>query len=101
MGNDSLRARLHEFRLKLCGLEILLEAESGRRAEGWFTGVEPPHDVRGEATQRLVTRGLLERRPAPVHYALTAAGREVLSAVRARIGARGRVDWTRVDEIDF
>ena len=98
---DNLGATLREFRVKLYGLEVLLEAEGGRRTESWFTGAQPLIEERGEATDRLVERGLLERRPSPEHFTLTDRGRRLLANVRAQIASGGRVDWTRIDEVDF
>jgi len=96
-----LGATLRTFRVKLYGLEVLLEVEGGRRTQGWFAGIEPPIEERGEATLRLVEHGLLESRPAPEHFLLTDAGRRLLANVRAKIAPGGHVDWTRIDEIDF
>ena len=35
------------------------------------------------------------------HFRVTADGWEFLKDVRAKVGAAGGLDWTRVDEIDF
>lgn len=96
-----LRETIRETRLKLSGLEVLLAAEGERRTEGWFSGTAPADGERGEATHRLVERGLLEARPAPVHYALSDSGRRMLANIRAKIAPDGRVDWNRVGEVDF
>ena len=75
---------LREFRLKLYGLEALLEAEGGRRTEAWFTGVDPPDDTRKEATTRLIERGLREPKPAPQHFGLTDRGQRLLANTDAQ-----------------
>ncbi len=95
------RDTLREFRVKLLGVEILLEVEKGRRTKEWLDGAALPADERAEATRRLVERGFLEARQEPVHYALTDAGRRLLANIRAKIGPDGRVNWTRIDEADF
>ena len=75
---------------------------SGRpTARGWFEG-ETPHDVeRLAAIKRLTDSGLIEAAPPPDHFRVTAEGWEFLQDVRAKVGAAGSLDWTRVDEIDF
>ena len=95
------RETIRVLRLRLYGLEVLLAAEGGRRTEGWFLGKGVADEERGEATRRLVDHGLLEPRPAPTHFALTDRGRLLLVNVRAKIAPDGRVDWNRIDEVDF
>ncbi len=51
--------------------------------------------------KKLVKAGLIEAAPPPIHFRLTPDGRDFLKGVRARVGARGELDWTRADEIDF
>jgi len=90
-----------ELRRKLHRLEVLLEIEKGPRARGWFEGTAP-HDVeRPAAIKRLTDTGLIEAAPPPDHFRVTADGWEFLKDVRAKVGAAGGLDWTRVDEIDF
>ena len=90
-----------ELRRKLHRLEVLLEIEKGPRARGWFEGTAP-HDVeRPAAIKRLTDTGLIEAAPPPDHFRVTADGWEFLKDVRAKVGAAGSLDWTRVDEIDF
>jgi hypothetical protein len=87
--------------VRLLGVEILLEVEKGRRTKEWLDGAALPADEGAEATRRLVQHGFLEARPEPVHYLLTEAGRRLLANIRAKIGPNGRVDWTKIDEVDF
>ncbi len=90
-----------EFRQKLYQLEILLEIEGGRRSRDWFAGKAPEEPERAEAVDRLVKTGLIEPASAPEHFRLTQQGAHLLTNVRARIAAEGRIDWTRVNELDF
>ncbi len=96
-----LRETIRQMRLRLHGLEVLLAAERERRTEEWFSDEGAGDGERGEATRRLVEHGLLEPRPAPTHFALSDRGRALLANVRAKVAPDGRVDWTRVDEVDF
>ncbi len=97
----NFKETLKDFRLKLYELELLLEAEKGRRIEGEFTGAEPENEERADALRRRVDRGLLERRPASENFAVTDAGHRMLLNVRKKIAPDSRVDWTRIAEPIF
>ena len=88
-----------DLREKLYRLELLLQLEGGRRSRSWFTGKEDPQ--RTAAMRKLVKADLIEAAPPPIHFRLTPEGRDFLKDVRAKVGARGELDWTRADEIDF
>jgi hypothetical protein len=89
------------LRQKLYRLEVLLQIEGGRRSRSWFTGKAPEDPERTAATRKLAKAGLIEAAPPPAHFRLTPDGRDFLKDVRAKVGARGGLDWTRADEIDF
>jgi len=95
------RDTLREFRVKLLGVEVLLEVEKGRRTKEWLEGAALPADERAEATRRLIDRGFLEQRPEPDQYVLTDAGKHLLKNIRGKIASNGKVDWTRIAEVDF
>jgi hypothetical protein len=90
-----------ELRQKLHRLEVLLEIEKGPRTRGWFAGKAPQDAERAAAVKRLRDSGLIEPAAPPDHFRVTAEGWEFLKDVRAKVGAGGSLDWTRVDEIDF
>ena len=90
-----------ELRQKLYMLEALLQIEKGRRTTEWFEGKAPEDHERPEAVKRLLETGLIEAEPSPGHFRLAPGGRIFLSNVRARIGDEGKIDWTRVNQIDF
>lgn len=98
--NDLLRDA-RELRQKLHGLEVLLQIEKGRRSRAWFEGKAPDDPERLLAVKRLSKARLIEAAAPPVHFRLTPEGRDFLKDVRAKVGARGSLDWTRADEIDF
>lgn len=98
---SDLLSDARDLRQKLYGLEVLLQVEKGRRSRGWFAGKateDPQHAV---VMKRLAKSGLIEPAPPPTNFRLTSEGRELLKDVRAKVGARGELDWTRADEIDF
>lgn len=90
-----------ELRQKLHRLEVLLEIEKAPRSRSWFAGRAPQDVERAAAVKRLTEAGLIEAAPAPDHFRVTPDGWEFLKDVRAKVGAGGSLDWTRVDEIDF
>jgi DNA-binding HxlR family transcriptional regulator len=90
-----------DLRQKLYRLELLLQLEGGRRSRSWFTRKAPEDPQRTLAMRKLVKAGLIEAAPSPIHFRLTPEGRDFLKDVRAKVGARGGLDWTRADEIDF
>lgn len=90
-----------DLRRKLYHLEVLLEVERGGRGRSWFAGKTPPAAERAAAIKRLRDTGLIEAAAAPVHFRVTAQGREFLKDVRTKVGAGDALDWTRADEIDF
>jgi hypothetical protein len=90
-----------DLREKLYRLEVLLEMEGGRRSASWFSGKASEDPQRAAAMKKLVKAGFIEALPPPVHFRLTPEGRDFLKDVRAKVGARGALDWTRADEIDF
>ncbi len=90
-----------ELRRKLYCLEVLIQIEKGKRSKDWFAGRAPKDSERPKAVKRLSRTGLIEAAPSPHHFRLTSAGEAFLANVRAKIAAEGRVDWTRVNEVDF
>ena len=90
-----------ELRRKLYRLEVLLQIEKGRRRRGWLPGKSSDDPERTAAVKKLEKSGLIETASAPLHFRLTPEGRDFLKEVRAKVGARGELDWTRADEIDF
>lgn len=98
---SDLLSGARELRLKLHRLEVLLEIEKGREGRSWFGGRAPQDVERAAAVKRLTEAGLIEVAPAPDHFRVTPDGWEFLKDVRAKVGAGGSLDWTRVDEIDF
>jgi hypothetical protein len=98
---SDLLSDARDLRQKLYRLEVLLQVEKGRRPRGWFTAKAPDDPLRAAAMRRLSRTGLIEPVPPPVHFRLTPEGRAFLKDVRAKVGARGELDWTRADEIDF
>ena len=90
-----LRQRIHR-------LEILLEIEKDERSHGWFAGKASEDDAeRSAAFSRFLDSGLIERAAPPHRFRLTPDGRDFLKDVRSKVSARGELDWTRADEIDF
>ena len=98
---NDLLSDARELRRKLYRLEVLLQIERGRRRRGWLGGKATQDPEHVAAVRRLEKSGLIEPAPAPLHFRLTAGGREFLKAVRSKVGAQGELDWTRADEIDF
>jgi hypothetical protein len=98
---SDLLSDARDLRQKLYRLEVLLQIEGGRRSRSWFTGRAPEDPERTVAMRKLVKAGLIEAEPPPIHFRLTPEGRDFLKDVRAKVGAHGALDWTRVDEIDF
>jgi len=98
---SELLRNARDLRQKLYRLEVLLEIEKGKRSRGWFARKAPEDAERAAAVKRLSKTGLIETAPHPVHFRLTPEGRGFLRDVRAKVGARDGLDWTRADEIDF
>jgi len=91
-----------KLRQRMYRLEVLLEIEKGERSHGWFAAKAPEDDgERAAAFSRLLDTTLIETAPPPHCFRLTPDGRDFLKDVRAKVGARGELDWTRADEIDF
>ena len=85
-----------ELRQKLYMLEVLLQIEKARRSKEWFAGKMPEEPERPQAVRRLCETGLIEAELSPDRFRLTPAGGNFLSNVKARSGAEGKIDWTRV-----
>jgi len=98
---SDLLSDARDLRQKLYRLEVLLQVEKGRRSRSWFSGKVPDDPQHVAAMKRLSKSGLIEPAPSPAHFRLTSEGREFLKDIRSKVGARGELDWTRADEIDF
>jgi hypothetical protein len=98
---SDLLSDARDLRQKLYRLEVLLHIEKGRRSRSWFAPRPAEDPERVAAIKKLAKAGLIESAPPPLHYRLTSEGREFLKDVRAKVGARGELDWTHADEIDF
>ena len=98
---SDLLSDARDLRQKLYRLEVLLQVEKGRRSRGWFAGKAAEDPEHATAMKRLAKSGLIEPAPPPANFRLTLEGREFLKDIRAKVGARGELDWTRADEIDF
>ena len=91
-----------QLRQRIYRLEVLLEIEKAERSHAWFAREAPEDGERAAALKRLLDTGLIETAPTPHHFRLTPDGRDFLKDVRTKVtAARGELDWTRADEIDF
>jgi len=91
---SDLQGSARDLRQKLYRLEVLLDIEKGRGGSSPRKGSAEAAE-RAAALARLSASGLIESGSTPGKFHLTSEGREFLKDVR------GKVDWTRVDEIDF
>jgi hypothetical protein len=91
-----------QLRQRIYRLEVLLEVEKAEQSRTWFAREAPEDKERAATLKRLLDAGLIETTPASYHFRLTPDGRDFVKDVRAKVtGARGELDWTRADEIDF
>lgn len=95
-----LLGEVKEFRQRLFLLEVLLEIKDGRRSRDWFAGKAPIEAERAESVARLQRTGLIEAAPAPEYFRLTPQGEALVGNVQKKIASEGRIDWTRVNEVD-